>query len=103
MKIKLLCLALIATCTGISSAQASDSCKSLLCLSGQLQGEIGISGCSEAIADYFNIVEFGRHGSFNPGKTANSRLDFLNSCSAPGMGDWVNRINNTYGSKRTGQ
>lgn len=83
-----------------STAHAGNSCESVLCMVGKLQGQDGGADCAGPVADYFNIVAFGKHGSFSPSKTANARLNYLNSCPAPGIGDWPSRINATYGMVR---
>lgn len=82
------------------AAFAANSCDTLLCMAGKLQGQSGGSDCNQPIADYFNIEIFGRHGKFNPGATAAARLDYLNSCPAPGVGSWPTQINAVYGMVR---
>jgi hypothetical protein len=82
-------------------ARAADPCESLLCMAGKLQGQSGGDACSAPIGDYFAIMKFGRHGRFNPSKTAAARLNFLTSCAADGVGDWPMRINAAYGPLRS--
>jgi hypothetical protein len=81
-----------------SAAQASNPCETLLCMAGKIQGKSGGSNCSQPISDYFSIIKFGKRGRFSPGKTAVARLSFLNSCAAPGIGDWPMQINAVYGT-----
>ena len=89
----LLCITLAA-----GTAHASDPCQTLLCMAGKLQGKSGAGDCDTPMGDYFSIVKFGKHGRFNASGTASARLSFLNSCSAPGVGDWPNQINAAYGT-----
>ena len=84
----------------IASAAYADSCETLLCMAGKLQGQSGGNSCTGPIADYFNILVFGRHHSFNPGNTATARLNYLNSCPDPGAGDLPAKINAVYGTVR---
>ncbi len=83
-----------------ASAAYADPCQTLLCMAGKLQGQSGGSDCSQPIADYFNILVFGRHDSFNPSATATARLNYLNSCPDPGAGDLPTQINAAYGTVR---
>ena len=73
-------------------------CDTLLCMTGKLQGQSGGIECNQPIADYFNIIEYGKHWRFDPSATAAARLGFLNSCQAPGIGDWPTKINAAYGT-----
>ncbi len=84
-----------------SDAHAADPCESLLCMAGKLQGQSGGEACGAPIGDYFAIIRFGRHGRFNPARTASARLSFLTSCTADGVGDWPMRINAAYGTLRS--
>jgi hypothetical protein len=82
----------------VASTVYANPCETLLCMAGKLQGQSSGSDCSTPISDYFGIVRFGKHGRFSPSKTAAARLSFLNSCAAPGIGDWPDRINAVYGT-----
>lgn len=81
-----------------SVAHASDACESLLCMAGKLQGQNGGAACSGPIADYFNIVKYGKHRKFSLSSTVAARLNFLNSCG--GGGEWPAKINAVYGATR---
>jgi len=81
-----------------SGAYASNPCETLLCMVGKLEGQSGGSDCDQPISDYFSIIEYGKHWKFNPSGTAAARLGFLNSCSAPGVGEWPSQINAVYGA-----
>jgi len=74
------------------------SCETLLCMAGKLQGQGGGSDCTQPVADYFSIIEYGKHWRFDPGATAAARLGYLNTCQADGVGDWPLRINAIYGA-----
>lgn len=66
-----------------SSAYAKDPCRMVACMAGKLGGQYGNlagSDCSGAVADFFEIVETGKHGVFRPDKTARSRLKALKQC-----------------------
>jgi hypothetical protein len=84
----------------VASAAYADSCQTLLCMAGKLQGQSGGGSCTQPIADYFNIHVFGKHDSFNPGATASARHDYLNSCPDSGAGDLPAQINAAYGTVR---
>ena len=94
-------LVLLGITVAASPAYASDPCQTLLCMAGKLQGQSGGGDCDTPIGDYFSIVKFGKHGRFNASGTASARLSFLNSCSAPGVGDWPNQINAAYGTMQS--
>ena len=80
-----------------SAANASNPCESVLCMAGKVEGQTGGGACSGPIADYFSIVEYGKHGKFSPSSTASARLNFLNSCGS-GVGNWPTKINVVYGT-----
>ena len=81
----------------VSPAYASDPCAPLLCMAGKLDGQSGGGACSGPIADYFNIIKYGKHWRFSPSSTAAARLNFLNSCGS-GVGNWPTQINAVYGA-----
>ena len=80
-----------------SAANASNPCETLLCMAGKLEGQSGGSACSGPIADYFNIIEYGKHWRFSPSSTAAARLNFLKGCGGE-VGDWPAMINAAYGT-----
>jgi len=84
----------------VARAAHANSCDTLLCMAGKLQGQGGGSECNQPVADYFNIVEYGKHWRFNPGATAAARLNFLNSCQAAGDSAWPGKINAVFGTVR---
>ncbi len=88
-------LALAMTAT---SAHAKDACRTVLCMSGMVQGEGVVDNCRSAVNDYFNIIERKR-GKFSASRTARARLSFLNSC--PNHSGWASRINDQYGRMRS--
>ena len=90
-------LLIIALLSVSTMAYAADSCESLLCMAGKLQGQAGGSDCNGPIGDYFSILKFGKRGRFDPGKTAAARLSFLTSCPS-NVGDWPEQINAVYGT-----
>jgi hypothetical protein len=83
--------------TSVTNAYA-DSCQTLLCMAGKLQGQAGGSDCDASINDYFRILVYGRHDKFDASGTAAARLNYLNSCPADGVGDWPTQINAAYGT-----
>ncbi len=87
----------IALGANVTTAYA-DSCQTLLCMAGMLEGQSGGSDCSGPIGDYFSILKFGKHGKFSPSKTAGARLSFLNQCPATDVGNWPSEINAVYGT-----
>ena len=76
--------------------QAKDACQTVLCMAGMLQGAGVSNACGGAVADYFDIKRW-RKGKFKPGRTADARGAFLNSCAAPGSASWKSRIQSQYG------
>jgi hypothetical protein len=81
----------------VSTAQASEPCKSVLCLYGELTGTGGDSTCKQAIADYFSIRVFvGEDRTFSPGRTKSKRMQFLNGCSENTTGE-KEAINQKFG------
>ena len=80
-------------------AYAADPCASLLCLAGKLQGQAGGDSCSGPIKDYFGIVVYGRHDSFNGSGTASARSGYLNQCNDGGSNQSVKSgIGSAYGA-----
>jgi len=97
MKSLRLCFLSVLVVFTASVAHASNPCESVLCMAGKVEGQSGGASCSGPIADYFNIVEYGKHGKFSPSSTAAARLNFLNSCGS-GAGNWPTKINAVYGT-----
>lgn len=81
-----------------TSAAQANPCETLLCMAGKLQGQSGGSACSQPISDYFSIIRYGKRWRFSPGATAAARLNLLNSCPAPGIGNLPSQINTVYGA-----
>lgn len=81
-----------------ASAAQANPCETLLCMAGKLSGQSGGSACSQPISDYFGIIRYGKHWRFSPGATAAARLNLLNSCPAPGIGNLLSQINAVYGA-----
>ncbi|EPN9162935.1 TrbM/KikA/MpfK family conjugal transfer protein [Escherichia coli] len=74
---------LLGTLLACGNANAQDPCRMVACMAGKVGGEYGNldgSDCSGAVADFFSIVETGKHGVFRPDKTARSRLKALKKC-----------------------
>ncbi|MDA8232793.1 MAG: TrbM/KikA/MpfK family conjugal transfer protein [Magnetospirillum sp.] len=93
---KITLLAFILAIGAIAATSASaDSCASVLCLAGMLQGQGGGSQCNGPIADYLNIQVWNKDG-FDAGGTANARMNFLSQC--PYDQNWLQQINNAYGT-----
>jgi hypothetical protein len=67
-------------------------------MAGKLAGQSGGSACSQPIADYFNIIKYGKHWRFSANATAAARLGLLNSCASPEIGDLPSQINAVYGA-----
>lgn len=97
MKIICLCFLSIGMILTASAAHANP-CETLLCMVGKLEGQSGGSACDQPISDYFSIIGYGRHWRFSPSVTAAERLNFLNSCASPGVGNWPTQINAVYGA-----
>lgn len=96
---KTLVCALFAVCLCASgSANAGDSCKSVLCMFGKLTGNSGGSACSSAERDYFSIL-VKKHGNIKWSKTATARLDYLNSCNGADR-TYTQQINARFGTVR---
>ena len=89
-------LSLMVICSA-SAAHAANPCETLLCMAGKLEGQSGGGACSSPIADYFNIIKYGKHWHFSPSKTITARLNFLNSCGGE-VGAWPTEINAVYGA-----
>ena len=75
--------------------QAKDSCNTVLCMAGMLQGSGIVSGCKGFVQDYFDIIKFNSHGGISLNKTFSARGQFLNKCTT--AGNWPQMINNQYG------
>ena len=78
-----------------SLAKAKDSCSTVLCMAGMLQGSGVVSSCKGFVQDYFDIIKFNSHGGISLNKTFSARGQFLNKCAT--AGNWPNLINNQYG------
>lgn len=76
-------------------AQAKDSCDTVLCMAGMLQGSGVVSGCKGFVQDYFDIIKLNSHGGISLNKTFNARGQFLNKCTT--AGNWPQIINKQYG------
>lgn len=92
---------LLATVTSLifltPAVQAKDACETVLCMFGKLQGA-NPNECRPAVKDYFSIVKKKR-GKIRWDRTANARLDFLNSCPHADS-DTTKKINAKFGMKR---
>ncbi|CAE6519030.1 TrbM [Nitrosomonas nitrosa] len=75
--------------------QAKDSCSTVLCMAGMLQGSGVVSGCKRFVQDYFDIILFNSHGGISLNKTFKARGRFLGQCTS--VGNWPDMINNKYG------
>ena len=78
-----------------SPAKAKDSCSTVLCMAGMLQGSGIVSGCKGFVQDYFDIIKFNSHGGISLNKTFSARGKFLGNCTT--AGNWPHMINNQYG------
>ena len=95
MKKLLLLLALMFSAN--SPVHAKDSCSTVLCLAGMLQGTGVASGCRGFVQDYFSIILFNSHGGISLNKTFKARGNFLGKCST--AGNWPDMINSQYGKQ----
>jgi hypothetical protein len=75
--------------------QAKDSCSTVLCMAGMLQGSGVVSGCKRFVQDYFDIIQFNSHGGISLNKTFKARGQFLGKCTS--AGNWPDMINSKYG------
>ena len=75
--------------------QAKDSCSTVLCMAGMLQGVGVVSECTDSVQDYFDIIMFNGHGGISLNKTFSARGKFLGKCAT--AGNWPHMINNQYG------
>lgn len=75
--------------------QAKDSCGTVLCMAGMLQGVGVVSECKGFVQDYFNIILFNSHGGISLNKTFKARGKFLGKCTS--AGSWPDMINSKYG------
>jgi len=75
--------------------QAKDSCSTVLCMAGMLQGVGVVSECKGFVQDYFDIILFNSHGGISLNKTFKARGKFLGKCTS--AGNWPNMINSKYG------
>jgi hypothetical protein len=80
-------------------AQAKDSCATVLCMFGMLEGAGVSSACKGPIEDYFSIIKFGSHGQMLTGHTNSAREKFTGSCSSASP-DVLSKINSKYGRVR---
>ena len=76
-------------------AKAKDSCSTVLCMAGMLQGVGVVSECKGFVQDYFGIIKFNSHGGISLNKTFSARGKFLGKCTS--AGNWPQMINNQYG------
>ena len=72
-------------------AQAKDSCSTVLCMAGMLQGVGVVSECKGFVQDYFDIILFNSHGGISLNKTFKARGKFLGKCTS--AGGWPYMIN----------
>ena len=79
----------------VMPAQAKDSCNTVLCMAGMLQGAGVVSGCKGSVQDYFDIIRFNSHGGISLNKTFYARGQFLGKCAT--AGNWPQMINSQYG------
>ena len=79
----------------VMPAQAKDSCNTVLCMAGMLQGSGVVSGCKGFVQDYFAIIKLNNHGGISLNKTFSARGKFLGKCTT--AGNWPHMINNQYG------
>lgn len=75
--------------------QAKDSCSTVLCMAGMLQGVGVVSECKEFVQDYFDIILFNSHGGISLNKTFKAHGKFLGKCTS--AGNWPDMINSKYG------
>ncbi|CAE6508038.1 MAG: conjugal transfer protein [Nitrosomonas sp. PRO4] len=75
--------------------QAKDSCGTVLCMAGMLQGVGVVSECKGFVQDYFDIILFNSHGGISLNKTFKARGKFLGKCTS--AGSWPDMINSKYG------
>lgn len=80
------------------ASEEDDACGATLCLAGEMKGDSGGSACNDYIRQYFSIVEK-HHGSFNPARTAEKRMDFLRQCPSGDSGT-QQQVNDRYGTQR---
>lgn len=80
-------------------ATAKDSCSTVLCMAGMLQGSGVVSGCKGFVKDYFSIIKFNNHGGISLNRTFKAREKFLNKCGS--AGGWPDMINSKYGRQMT--
>ena len=95
MKKLLILLALMFSAS--SPVHAKDSCSTVLCMAGMLQGTGVTSGCRNFVQDYFSIILFNSHGGISLSKTSKERGKFLGQCST--AGNWPEMINSQYGKQ----
>jgi hypothetical protein len=75
--------------------QAKDSCGTVLCMAGMLQGVGVVSECKGFVQDYFDIILFNSHGGISLNQTFKARGKFLGKCTS--AGNWPDMINSKYG------
>ena len=76
-------------------SSAKDSCSTVLCMAGMLQGSGVVEGCKGLVKDYFSIIKFNNHGGISLNRTFKARGKFLNKCGS--AGGWPDMINSKYG------
>jgi hypothetical protein len=74
--VQTLIVAILGACA-VNVAHA-DSCSSLVCMMGMVQGGNG-GGCDGPIKDFMSIIET-HHGHFDASATPDARREFLNQC-----------------------
>lgn len=81
-----------------ASDDSNDACGAIICLAGEMTGNSGGSACSPYIKEYFSIIAK-KNGNFNPARTAQKRMDWLNQCPM-GNDDTGDKVNSRYGKRR---
>ena len=92
---KKLVAALFLLLVSSSPVYAKDSCTTVLCMAGMLQGVGVVDGCNGAVKDYFSIIKLNGHGGISLNKTFKARGKFLKKCSS--NSGWAKKINKKYG------
>jgi hypothetical protein len=88
-------IALLAFLGVFNSAFAGgNSCATILCLGGEMDGAMGGEMCDKPIQDYFDIKEY-RGAEYAPDLTLESRIEYLDEC--PEDTTTKMRINAKYG------
>lgn len=79
------------------TAAAKDSCETVLCMWGKLNGEVDPQ-CEPPIQDYFDIIKR-KHGKIKWSTTSDARQKYLNDCGAADRTK-TKAINDVYGRSR---